>query len=44
MEWQDQIELFDCVPRIQRKNSEPFGEEIVLLYLLFLLNSTTVRI
>ena len=45
MEWQDQIELSDCVPRMQCKNSESFGEEIVLLYLLFfLLNSTTVRI
>ena len=44
MEWQDQIELSDCVPRMQHKNSEPFGEEIFLLYLIFLLNSTTVRI
>ena len=44
MEWRDQMELSDCVPRMQRKNSQPFGVEIVLLYLLFLLNSTTVRI
>ena len=37
MEWQDQMELSDCVPRMQRKNSEPFGEEIVLFFFFFYL-------
>ena len=37
MEWQDYMELSDCVPRMQRKNSEPFGEEIVLLFFFFYL-------
>ena len=37
------MQLSDWIPRMQCENSEPFGEEIILLYLLFSLNLTMVR-